>query len=94
VRWMAEETQQGELLGIPPTGKQARSSSLASSAWPRGKIAEQWEEWDKLDLMRQLGVMPSPEQGKPQPRSGVSDARWGDCGSDRRSWLPLQGKES
>jgi predicted ester cyclase len=30
-----------------------------------GKIAAQWEAWDKLDLMRQLGVMPSLGQGKP-----------------------------
>ena len=65
VRWMAEGTQQGELLGIPPTGKQARFSGMSIFRLAEGKIAEQWEEWDKLDLMRQLGVMPSPRQGKP-----------------------------
>jgi hypothetical protein len=30
-----------------------------------GKVAEQWEEWDKLDLMQQLGVIPTPLQGTP-----------------------------
>jgi hypothetical protein len=64
VRRMAEETQQGELLGIPPTGKRARSSGLASSAWPRGRSQSDGRS-DKLDLIRQLGVMPSPGQGKP-----------------------------
>jgi hypothetical protein len=68
VRWMAEETQQGELLGIPPTGKQARSSGRASSAWPRGRSQSNGRSGTKLDLMRQLGVMPSPEsRGNPSP---------------------------
>ncbi len=64
VRWMAEGTQQGELLGIPPTGKQARFGGMSIFLVAEGKIAAQWEEWDKLDLMRQLGVMPLPGQGK------------------------------
>ncbi len=64
VRWMAEGTQQGELLGIPPTGKRARFSGMSIFRLAEGKIAAQWEEWDKLDLMRQLGVMPRPGQGK------------------------------
>ena len=59
VRWMAEGTQQGELLGIPPSGKQARFTGMSIFRLAEGKIAEQWEEWDTLDLMRQLGVMPS-----------------------------------
>jgi predicted ester cyclase len=64
VRWMAEGTQQGELLGIPPTGKRARFSGMSIFRLAEGKIAEQWEEWDKLDLMRQLGVIPSPGRGR------------------------------
>jgi len=62
---MAEGTQQGELLGIPPTGKQARFAGMSIFRLAEGKIAEQWEEWDKLDLMRQLGVIPSSGQGEP-----------------------------
>jgi predicted ester cyclase len=27
-----------------------------------GKIAEQWEQWDRLNLMQQLGVVPAPGQ--------------------------------
>lgn len=60
VRWVAEGTHKGELLGIPPTGKQFRFTGLSICRMAKGKMAEQWEEWDKLDLMRQLGVMPTP----------------------------------
>jgi hypothetical protein len=27
---------------------------------PEGKLAEDWNNWDTLGLMRQLGVVPSP----------------------------------
>jgi predicted ester cyclase len=30
-----------------------------------GKIAEQWEQLDRLALMQQLGVLPTPGQGSP-----------------------------
>jgi predicted ester cyclase len=65
VRWTAEGTHQGELLGVSATGKEFRFTGLSICRLAEGKMAEQWEEWDKLDLMRQLGVMPSPVQGKP-----------------------------
>ena len=64
VRWTAEGTHQGELLGVLATGKEFRFTGLSICRLAEGKMAEQWEEWDKLDLMRQLGVMPSPVQGK------------------------------
>jgi hypothetical protein len=28
-----------------------------------GKVAEQFDRWDRLDLMQQLGVIPAREQG-------------------------------
>jgi len=78
---MAEGTQQGELLGIPPTGKHLRFGGMSIFRLAEGKIAEQWEEWDKLDLMRQLGAMPSPGRRTPKPRPGASDARWATAGA-------------
>jgi len=60
VRWTAEGTHQGELMGVPPTGKQFQFTGLSIFRIDEGKIAEQWEGWDKLDLMRQLGVVPMP----------------------------------
>ena len=65
VRWVAEGTQKGELLGVPPTGRRFRFSGMSICRMAEGKMAEQWEEWDKRDLMQQLGVLPAPGQTKP-----------------------------
>ncbi len=62
VRWTAEGTHRGELLGIPPTGRPARISGISIYRLAEGRIAEQFERWDKLDLMQQLGVLPTPGQ--------------------------------
>jgi steroid delta-isomerase-like uncharacterized protein len=62
VRWTAEGTQRGELLGIPPTGKRLRFSGISIYRLAEGKVAEVWEQFDRLGLMQQLGVVPSPGQ--------------------------------
>ena len=53
-------THQGELLGIPATGKQVRIGSISIFRLAEGKIAEHWEQWDRLALLQQLGVIPAP----------------------------------
>jgi predicted ester cyclase len=68
-------THRGELLGIPATGKQVRLGGISIFRLARGKIAEQWEQLDRLALMQQLGVLPTPGQQTPQAQPGaVSDA--------------------
>jgi steroid delta-isomerase-like uncharacterized protein len=65
VRRSYEGTHQGELLGIPPTGKQVQLGGISIFRLADGKIAEQWEQLDRLALMQQLGVLPTPGQGPP-----------------------------
>jgi steroid delta-isomerase-like uncharacterized protein len=60
VRWTGEGTQQGELLGIPPTGRHVRFMGISIYRLAGGKIAQQWERWDKLELLQQLGVLATP----------------------------------
>jgi steroid delta-isomerase-like uncharacterized protein len=60
VRYTVEGTQQGELLGIPPTGKRFRTSGICIYRLAEGKVAEVWEQMDMLGLMQQLGVIPAP----------------------------------
>jgi steroid delta-isomerase-like uncharacterized protein len=60
-----EGTHRGELLGVPPTGKQVRVGGISIFRLAGGKIAEQWEQLDRLALMQQLGVLPTPGQGTP-----------------------------
>jgi steroid delta-isomerase-like uncharacterized protein len=59
-------THQGELLGIPATGKQVRLGGISIFRLAGGKIAEHWEQLDRLALLQQLGVVPTPGQAPPQ----------------------------
>jgi steroid delta-isomerase-like uncharacterized protein len=60
VRRSYEGTHRGELLGVPPTGKQVRIGGISIFRMDGGKIAEHWEQLDRLTLMQQLGVIPAP----------------------------------
>ena len=60
VRYTGRGTQQGELWGIPPTGKQMTYTGILIWRFAEGKIAEHWAEPDRLGLMQQLGVI-SPQ---------------------------------
>ena len=48
----------GELMGAPPTGKQLTWTVICISRFEDGKIAEEWVEFDALDLLQQVGVLP------------------------------------
>ena len=49
-------THRGELLGIPPTGKQVAIGLIDIVRVVNGNIVESWSEADNLDLLRQLGA--------------------------------------
>ena len=55
-RWSSEGTNDGELMGMPPTGKHAKTTGLSIDKVQDGKIVESWTEWDNAGLMQQLGV--------------------------------------
>jgi steroid delta-isomerase-like uncharacterized protein len=52
-------THKGELMGIPPTGKQVSTSGISILRVANGKIAEQWDNFDNLGMLQQLGVIPA-----------------------------------
>lgn len=54
VRLKIGGTHQGEMLGIPPTGKSVSWSAMVIVSMKNGKITERWEEQDILGLMNQL----------------------------------------
>ena len=53
-------THRGRAAGHPPTGKQVRIGGISIFRLTEGKIAEHWEQLDRLALMQQLGVIPAP----------------------------------
>jgi steroid delta-isomerase-like uncharacterized protein len=61
-RFTARGTHRGELMGIPPTGKQASFPGILISRITNGKIVEEWEISDDLGMLQQLGVVPPPGQ--------------------------------
>src|SRR5215211_1033173 len=59
-RWIGQGTHQGELMGIAPTGNQVTITGITIHRIEDGKIVEEWENWDALGLMQQIGAVPSP----------------------------------
>ena len=62
-RWTFRGAHQGELMGIPPTGKQVEITGITINRLSGGKIEEQWNNFDQLGMLQQLGVTPEAPGG-------------------------------
>ncbi len=73
-RWTVTGTQTGELLGIPPTGIQARWTGITIYRYADGKVVEAWWSKDLQGALEQLGVMAPTRQtytwGEPSQVTG------------------------
>lgn len=58
VRGVVRGTHRGELMGVPPTGKQVTVTLIDINRIEGGKLVERWAEQDNLGMMQQLGVIP------------------------------------
>jgi predicted ester cyclase len=58
-RLTSRGTHQGELQGIPPTGKQITVPGMTINRIVDGKLAEEWVIVDTLGMLQQLGVIPA-----------------------------------
>jgi steroid delta-isomerase-like uncharacterized protein len=61
-RWTGRGTHQGELLGVPPSGNRVEVSGITISRIEGGKVTEEWNNYDALGMMQQIGAIPAPEQ--------------------------------
>ncbi|MCL4302991.1 MAG: ester cyclase [Anaerolineae bacterium] len=61
-RIISRGTHQGELMGIPPTGKQITVTGIAIDRITEGRIVERWAQADQLGILQQLGVISAPGQ--------------------------------
>lgn len=55
-RWTAQGTQNGEFMGMPPTGKHVQFSGIEIIRIANDKAIEHWEIFDAMGLVQQLGV--------------------------------------
>jgi predicted ester cyclase len=61
-RFKCSGTHQGEFLGLPPSGKRMEVDEVYFLRVEDGKFVDLWGLEDDLNRMRQLGLVPSPEQ--------------------------------
>ncbi len=58
VRMSQSAVHSGELMGVPPTGKQVNYTGIHILRIANGKVVEHWREEDIVSLMQQLGAIP------------------------------------
>ena len=57
-RWRVTGTHDGPLDGIEPTGKKIDISGQLIMRFEGTKIAEEWENFDELVMLQQIGAIP------------------------------------
>jgi steroid delta-isomerase-like uncharacterized protein len=58
-RYTLSGTHGKDFMGIPTTEKKVSVTGIHIYRVTDGKLQEEWENWDMLGLMRQLGVLPN-----------------------------------
>jgi steroid delta-isomerase-like uncharacterized protein len=60
-RWIARGTHRGEFMGFPPSGRRIAVSGMSMDRISGGRIVENWNNWEALEMMRQIGAIPDSE---------------------------------
>jgi steroid delta-isomerase-like uncharacterized protein len=63
-RWTARGTHEGELMGIAPTRREVEIIGITIARFADGKIVEEWNQFDQLGMLQQVGAIPAPEQAE------------------------------
>jgi steroid delta-isomerase-like uncharacterized protein len=58
-RWTAVGTQDGDLPGLPASGRSSTVTGMTIDRIEDGKIVESWGNWDTLGMLQQLGAVPA-----------------------------------
>ena len=59
-RFRTRGSHQGELWGIPPTGREVQITNMSLCRIEGGRMVEEWPAPDRLGMMQQLGVVGRP----------------------------------
>jgi steroid delta-isomerase-like uncharacterized protein len=63
-RFIQRGTHTGDFMGIPATGNKFESSGILITRIADGKVVEQWEDFDMLGMMMQLGMELKPKEAE------------------------------
>ena len=59
--WTACGTHLGEFMGVPPSGRRIEVSGMSMDRISGGRIVENWNNWEALEMMRQIGAITDSE---------------------------------
>ncbi|MFQ5551222.1 MAG: ester cyclase [Gemmatimonadales bacterium] len=62
LRWRVEGTHTGEFLGVAPSNRKVSLGVTEIFRVANGQLVEAWDQYDRLDLMQQIGAIPMPEE--------------------------------
>ena len=62
-RFTITGTHDGELMGVPPSGRPVEFTGITISRCRDGRIEEEWELVDTVGLLRQVGALPEMAAG-------------------------------
>ena len=60
-RWTARATHSEPFEGIAPTGNSVTFTGITISRLENGQLVEEWENFDELGMMRQIGALPAAD---------------------------------
>lgn len=69
-RLTARGVHEGDLPGIPATGRPITVTGTVIHRIENGKLAEKWADKDVLGFLQQLGVIPAPDETSETRSSG------------------------
>jgi steroid delta-isomerase-like uncharacterized protein len=57
-RYTARGRHDADFMGVPPTGRDVTVTGICISRCRDGKIVEEWDAWDALGALQQVGGLP------------------------------------
>ena len=61
LRWSATMTHRGDHLGMPATGQKVRITGMTIARIVDKQIIEGWDNWDQLEMLKQIGAYERPK---------------------------------
>ena len=75
VHWTMWGTNTQPGMGLPATGKPFKVSGMTLFRFKDGKISEEWNVWNMLSVLKQLGLLPPDLGSLPQQKSASTTPR-------------------